>query len=151
MREIWEKEQTSKALLGASQKRMITHMSASNFSYFIWNSVLKSWAVNWTSTQTSKKTSIINIDVSSVYLRFICIHIKKPERINCLLLRNTWLLQFSSATKTLPTTRLKNSFFHMGLLSIQKRHCRKSSSRLFDFFSPTSWDIKTMHDKKLWE
>lgn len=37
----------------------------------IWNSVLKNWVVNWTATKTSKKTSIINIDVSSVYLRFI--------------------------------------------------------------------------------
>lgn len=82
----------------------------------LFETVLKYWAVNWTTTQTSKKTSIIDIDVSSVYLRLICIHIEKPERINCLLLKNTCLLQFTPATKTLPTTRLKNSFLHTGLL-----------------------------------
>lgn len=103
--------------------------------------------MNRTTTQTSTKTSIISIDVSSVYLRFICIQIKKPERINCLLLRNTWLLQCLSATKTLPTTWLKNSFLHTGLLSIQKRHCIKSNIRISDFFPPASSDIKIIQDK----
>lgn len=103
--------------------------------------------MNRTTTQTSTKTSIISIDVSSVYLRFIFIQIKKPERINCLLLRNTWLLQCLSATKTLPTTWLKNSFLHTGLLSIQKRHCIKSNIRVSDFFPPASSDIKTIQDK----
>lgn len=135
------------------QKRRITHMSASSFSYFIWNSVLKYWAVNWTTTQTSKKTSIINIDVSSVYLRLICIHIEKSERINCLLLRDTWLLQVLISHSDTPIYKAKK-FIPSQRPSFNIEETLQKVNPVVEyliFFSPASWDTKTIQDKKLWK
>lgn len=85
VREIWEKEKSTSGCLSEKEDY---YMSASSFSYFIWN-CLEVLSSELNHNINIKKNLIRNIDVSSVYLRLTCIHIEKPERINCLLLRNT--------------------------------------------------------------